>query len=98
MAELGIPENNPAWTKAAPASEFQEFPTPYSSMILPGFDEEYVNRPNEDEDVLEPILVHDVAPTNKAANLEEETGETIAKVFGERFVEETGRDDREDAS
>ena len=43
LAELGVPEDNPAWTNAALAPVFPEPPVPYSPMILPGFDEEYVN-------------------------------------------------------
>ncbi|GFS36273.1 hypothetical protein Acr_00g0045040 [Actinidia rufa] len=62
------------------------------------FDEENLNRLNEDEDVPKPVLVHDATPTNEVANPMEETGETIAEVFGERSVEEIGRDDGEDAS
>ena len=52
MKELGIPEHNPAWAKATPAlaPEYPEPLAPYLPMILPGFDEdEYVNRPKEDE-------------------------------------------------
>ncbi|GFS36310.1 hypothetical protein Acr_00g0045300 [Actinidia rufa] len=99
LAELGILEDNPAWTKVALIPEFPESPMPYSPMILSSFDEEkYVNRPDEAEDVPKPLLARDVAPTNRAANPTEETGEMIARVSRERSVEETGRDDGEDAS
>ncbi|GFZ14832.1 hypothetical protein Acr_24g0010220 [Actinidia rufa] len=40
LAELGIPEDNPTWAKAAPAAELPESPEPYSPLILPGFNEE----------------------------------------------------------
>ncbi|GFS32684.1 hypothetical protein Acr_00g0024020 [Actinidia rufa] len=99
LAELSILEDNLAWNKAALAPKFLESLTPYSPMILPGFDEdEYMNRPDEDEDISEPILARDMAPTNEAANLAEEARKTIAEVYGERSVEETRRDDGEDAS
>ena len=48
------------------------------------------------KDVPEPIPAHVVASTNETANLAEEAGEMIAKVFGERSTEETGREDGED--
>ncbi|PSS07836.1 Cortactin-binding protein like [Actinidia chinensis var. chinensis] len=91
--------DNLAWNKAALAPNFLESPTPYSPMILPGFDEEeYMNRPDEDEDISEPIHAREMAPTNEDANLAEEARKTIAEVYGERSVEEIGRDDGEDAS
>ncbi|GFS41177.1 hypothetical protein Acr_00g0072800 [Actinidia rufa] len=90
MAELIVLKDNPAWTKAALAPEFPEPPTPYSPMILPSFNEEYMNRPDEDEDVLEPVVAPVVAPTNEAANLAEETGGMVAKESREKFTEEIG--------
>ena len=90
LAELGISEDNPTWTKAvlAPVS-----PASYSPMILLGFDEEkYVKWPDEDKDIQESILARDMAPTNEASNHVEGAGEAIAEVSRERFVEETGED------
>ena len=50
LAELGVPEDNLTWAKAAPTPKFPKPPTPYSPIILRGFDEEeYVNRTEEDE-------------------------------------------------
>ena len=70
---------------------------PYSSMILPSFDEEkYMNKP--DKEVPEPILVHIVAPIDEAANLAKEAGEMIAEVFGERSTEEIEREYGKDVS
>ncbi|GFZ15729.1 hypothetical protein Acr_25g0001380 [Actinidia rufa] len=82
LAELGVPEDNPTWTKAAPALGFPEPPASYSPMVQLGFDEEkYVNR--LDEDVPEPILTHVVALVDEVANLKEEVGEMIAEVSKE---------------
>ena len=45
LNELGIPEDNPTWAKAAFAPELSKPPTLYSPMILLGFDKkEYMNR------------------------------------------------------
>ncbi|GFY88907.1 hypothetical protein Acr_06g0008470 [Actinidia rufa] len=57
LVELVVLEDNPAWTKAAPALKFFEPPVPYSSMVLDSFDEEeYMNR--ENEDIPKPVLAH----------------------------------------
>ncbi|GFS36489.1 hypothetical protein Acr_00g0046260 [Actinidia rufa] len=97
--ELGIPEDNLTLTKAAPVPEFLESLPPYLPMILPGFDEEkYLNRPDKDENVPEPVLAHDMASTNEASNPAEEAGKTIAEVSKERSVEKTGKDNGEDLS
>ena len=69
LTEFGIPEDNPAWDKAAHAPELPEPLTPYSPMILPDFDEEeYMNWPEEDEDAAYAI----VASVNEAAQFTEE--------------------------
>ena len=48
LTELGIPKDNPAWAKVAPALEIPEPLVFYSPMILSGFDEEeYMNRLKE---------------------------------------------------
>ncbi|GFS29945.1 hypothetical protein Acr_00g0009250 [Actinidia rufa] len=44
------------------------------------------------------VFARDITPTNEAANPMREAGKTIAKVSGETSVEETGRDDGENAS
>ncbi|GFZ00995.1 hypothetical protein Acr_14g0006300 [Actinidia rufa] len=97
LAELDIPKDNPTWTKDALALEFPEFLAPYLLMILPSFDEEeYMNKPEDDEDV--PDLIPDLvmAPSNEAATLTEEVGGMIDEAFGEKFVEKTEGDDGED--
>ena len=69
LTEFGIPEDNPAWDKAAHAPELPEPLTPYSPMILPDFDEEeYMTWPEEDEDAAYAI----VASVNEAAQFTEE--------------------------
>ena len=89
LKELSIPEDNPAWTKAVPALEYPESPTPYLLMILPSFDkEEYVNKTEDDEDV--PGLVR--APSNEVTNLEEEAGRMAAEVSEEMSAAETRED------
>ena len=66
LKELGILEDNPAWTKAAPTPEYPEPSTPYSPMIFLDFDEEeYVNRPEDEEDVLGLV----VALSNEVTNI-----------------------------
>ncbi|GFY99202.1 hypothetical protein Acr_13g0006030 [Actinidia rufa] len=40
LKELGVPKDNPAWARAAPAPEFLESPVPYSPLILPSFNGE----------------------------------------------------------
>ena len=58
LTELGISEDNLAWAKVALVPEP---PVPYSPMILSSFDkEEYMNWPEEDEDVADAV----VAPVN----------------------------------
>ncbi|GFZ18271.1 hypothetical protein Acr_27g0000100 [Actinidia rufa] len=70
-----------------------------SLMILPDFDEEeYVNRPDEDEDVFEPVLAPIMALTNEATNLAEEIGGTIVDEFGGKSTKETGGDAGKDAA
>ncbi|GFS38128.1 hypothetical protein Acr_00g0055880 [Actinidia rufa] len=39
LDKLGIPEDSPAWAKAAPTLGYLESPAPYSPLILPSFDE-----------------------------------------------------------
>ena len=74
--ELGILEDNPAWAKATSAPEFPDLPTPYSLIILPSFDEEeYTNRPEEDEDVVDVV----VAPITEVDKLVKEAEKTTAK-------------------
>ena len=89
LKELGIPEDNPAWTKATPAFVYPEPLAPYSLMILPDFDEkEYVNRLEDDEDV--PGIV--VAPINEVTNLEEEVMRMAVEGSEEMSTEETRED------
>ena len=97
LAELGVPEDNPTWAKAAPTPEFPEPSTPYSLIVLPDFEEEeYVNRPEEDEvvdDVVAPSdeaaqlageFANDVmAPSDETAKLADEVGQTDAEGAGE---------------
>ncbi|GFZ08918.1 hypothetical protein Acr_20g0007260 [Actinidia rufa] len=50
LAKLGILQDNPAWSKAAPAAELPNSHETYSPMILPGInEEEYMNRPDEED-------------------------------------------------
>ncbi|GFY81580.1 hypothetical protein Acr_01g0013890 [Actinidia rufa] len=50
LAELDIPEDNPAWAKAAPTVEFPKPPEPYSPLILLSLnEEEYLNQPTEED-------------------------------------------------
>ena len=79
LAELRVLEDNPAWAKTAPAPEFLKPLAPYSPIILPGFDEEeYVNRPKEDE-----VVDEVVDPSNEAAQLADEAGQTTVEGTGE---------------
>ena len=93
LAELGVPEDNPAWAKATPASEFLEPPAPYLPIILSAFDEEeYVNRPKEDETADDVVALSNkaaqlvdeasddvVTPSNEAAQLADEVGQTAVE-------------------
>ena len=97
LSELEVPEDNLAWAKAAPTPEFPEPSTPYSLIVLPDFEEEeYVNRPEEDEvvdDVVAPSdeaaqlageFANDVmAPSDKTAQLTNEAGQAAAEGAGE---------------
>ncbi|GFS37393.1 hypothetical protein Acr_00g0051720 [Actinidia rufa] len=85
LSELGVPEDNPVWSKAAPAPEFLESSTPYSPMVLLDFDkEEYANQPEENEGVADPV----VSPSDKAAHLTKEAREEAT----EEAVEGVSRD------
>ena len=93
MKELNVPEDSPAWARAAPALDFLKSPAPYSPLILPSFDEEeFMNRldEDEDEDALEPVPDPIVTPGAEAANLAEEVGRTVVEVSEKRSAEETG--------
>ncbi|GFZ03344.1 hypothetical protein Acr_15g0019520 [Actinidia rufa] len=80
-------------------SSKQESATPYSPMILPNFDEEeYINRQEDDEDVLDPVPNLVVAQSDKAATLVDEAGGTIVEASGEKSAKETGGGDGEDTS
>ncbi|GFZ03341.1 hypothetical protein Acr_15g0019490 [Actinidia rufa] len=86
-------------TNVAPALKFLESATPYSPMILPNFDEEeYINRQEDDEDVLDPVPNLVVAQSDKAATLVDEAGGTIVEASGEKSAKETGGGDGEDTS
>ncbi|GFS32701.1 hypothetical protein Acr_00g0024130 [Actinidia rufa] len=51
LAALDMPDDNPAWTKAAPATKLPKSPEPYSLVILLGFNgEEYMNQSAEEDD------------------------------------------------
>ncbi|GFY88871.1 hypothetical protein Acr_06g0008110 [Actinidia rufa] len=98
LKELGVPEDNPAWARAAPAPEFLEFLAPYSPLILPGFnEEEFLNKPEEDEVIPEPVLDLIVALNLQATNPAEEVRRAVVEESGERFVEETRANDGGDA-
>ncbi|GFY87439.1 hypothetical protein Acr_05g0010780 [Actinidia rufa] len=98
LKELGVLEDNMAWARAALAPDFPESPAPYSPLTLPGFDEEeFLNRLDEDEDTLEPVLDPTVTPGTEVSNPTKEIGRTVAKTFEERSVEETGIGGMEDA-
>ncbi|GFS42087.1 hypothetical protein Acr_00g0078040 [Actinidia rufa] len=48
LTDLGIPVDNPTWTKTTPEVELLDFPKPLSPLILPSFNEdEYMNQPTE---------------------------------------------------
>ena len=90
LTKLGIPEDNPTWAKVAPAAELLESFEPYSPMILPRFNEEYMNQPTEEDGVTPPI--NEVAqptrevlaqPAEEVAQLTEEVKKTAAKEVGE---------------
>ncbi|GFS40390.1 hypothetical protein Acr_00g0068260 [Actinidia rufa] len=87
LSKLNIPEDNPTWAKVAPVPKFLESPMPYSPMILPDFDEEeYVNRPEEEEDVPDSV----VALGDEAAYLAKGADGIATEGFGEKFAEEAG--------
>ncbi|GFS46133.1 hypothetical protein Acr_00g0100310 [Actinidia rufa] len=98
LKKLGVPEDNLAWTRATPVPEFPESLVPYSPMILPGFDEEeFLNRPKEDEVAFEPVPDLAVASDIEVADPAEEVGGAVAKAPGEWPAEETGVDDGDNA-
>ena len=79
LAELGIPNDNPAWVKAAPTPELYKPFVPYSPMILPGFNkEEYMNWVKEDKDVANVV----VPPISDTTQPMEEAEKTAAKGAG----------------
>ncbi|GFZ19593.1 hypothetical protein Acr_28g0002980 [Actinidia rufa] len=81
LKELGVPEDNPAWTRAAPVPEFPESPTLYSPLIFPVLnEEEFLIRPEENEVVPEPIPDLAATPDIEAADLAEEVRRTVAEV------------------
>ena len=81
LKELGVPEDNLAWTRAAPIPEFPESPAPYSPLILPGLNkEEFLIRPEEDEVVPEPVPDLAAASDIKAVDPMEEVGRMVAEV------------------
>ncbi|PSR87997.1 Myb family transcription factor EFM like [Actinidia chinensis var. chinensis] len=48
LKELGIPADHPTWSKVAPEVEQLDPTTPYSSLVLPGFDKEkYLKEPTD---------------------------------------------------
>ncbi|GFS29792.1 hypothetical protein Acr_00g0008520 [Actinidia rufa] len=55
LTKLSIPENNPTWAKVAPVAKLPESLEPYSPMILPCFNEEYMNQPVEEDGIEAPI-------------------------------------------
>ena len=68
-----MPEDSLTQARATLAPDVLESLAPYSPRILPGFDkEEFMNRPDEDEDALEPIPDPVVTPSTEASNLAEE--------------------------
>ena len=83
-----MPEDSPTWAMVAPALDFLESPTPYSPLILPGFDE-FMNRPDENEDALVLVPGPVMTPGAETANLVEASEES--------FAEETGVGGGEDA-
>ena len=79
----------------APFPEYLESLAPYSPIVLPCFDkEEYVNRSEEDEGVVDATMVLG----NEVTNLAEESKRTVAETFGEKSAEETREDADEDAA
>ncbi|GFS42013.1 hypothetical protein Acr_00g0077680 [Actinidia rufa] len=94
----GINQAGDNYNRAALALEFPESLAPYFLLILPNFNkEEFLNRPEEDEVIPEPILDIAVAPVIVTSNSAEEVGRTIIEAPGEWFSEETGADDGGDA-
>ncbi|GFS45322.1 hypothetical protein Acr_00g0095460 [Actinidia rufa] len=57
LDKLGIPKDNPAWSKVAPVAELLVSLESCSPMILPDFnDEEFMNRPDEEEGAEAPTI------------------------------------------
>ncbi|GFZ06277.1 hypothetical protein Acr_18g0004470 [Actinidia rufa] len=80
QAELDVPEDNPIWVQDAPAPMFPESPTPYSQLILLGFDEEeFLNRLEEDEVAPEPVPGLTATLDIKVADLAEEVRGAVAE-------------------
>ncbi|GFY92890.1 hypothetical protein Acr_08g0012860 [Actinidia rufa] len=77
--------------RAAFALDFPKPLVPYSPLIFSSFDEEeFLNRPNEDEGALELVSDPVVALGIETTNPIEEVGRTIAEAFEERPAEESG--------
>ena len=83
LAELGVPEDNPTWAKAAPGPEFLVPPTSYSPLVLPRFNEEaYLHRSEEEEAATDAV----VSLSNKAAQLADEARQIVIEGTGEDAI------------
>ena len=83
LTELGVPEDNPTWAKAAPGPEFLVPPTSYSPIVLPSFnEEEYINRSEEEEEATDDV----VSLSNKVAQLADEARQTAIEGTGEDAI------------
>ena len=84
LTELNISKDNPAWAKAAPAPELPKPLVPSSPMILPSFDEEYMNQLEKDKDAADAVI----ALVNEAAKLVE----VARKIITEETREDAAQD------
>ncbi|GFY84010.1 hypothetical protein Acr_03g0007840 [Actinidia rufa] len=83
LTDLGIPEDNPTWSKAVLAVELLESSEPCFPMILPSFNEEdYMNQPAKEDGV--------EAPENEVAQPTGEVTTQPAKEVEKTVAEEVG--------